>query len=184
MIKLFSFLLVLIVCVAGITVQSAYAASSAPDPFMVPDDQTLAITTYDECTKRTEGLYYDCKCLAMRYVDAKNEMLNRVFTYGGSVEDAKFTWNRDRARLRDMAQSACFDRASLAVQSFSQCRELNIIARADYHEYCSCYAVTFADMMAKSYGRLVERYTVMSEAMSVCEPARTRAIKARALTGR
>ena len=135
----------------------------------VPDDTTLAMQTFATCTEGGESTVLDCRCLAVKLNDLKNTMIDRVFKYGGDDTDAIYEWQSKKSLMYDQAQKTCVNRQQVSSASYQQCRELNIIARADYDDYCSCYAITYADILARvGPNSGIEPHKLMAEAMTYC----------------
>lgn len=138
---------------------------------LTPDEFTLVQKVYDECAGSRDVLSYKCDCVAVRNLELKKSFFDDLDRHGANADKQAYEWNRNGYLVLRKAYSQCVNVDRLAVETYTNCVETNLKARADFREFCGCYAVNYSDIYAV-YGTepLFATSDLMTKAIEKCAP--------------
>ena len=133
----------------------------------IPDEYIIEASQFGEKCRNdyTMPLYFDCRCLGVKYLDARIEMGPDASPSG----------------VQNRLGKACKDGTGIAGQLYEECLNdfVNAPTHLDPEEYCSCYGNTFAEYFEDLPGRMNPRTKIalLSKAKLTCQdPAAARRI--------
>lgn len=112
---------------------------------------------YSNCSTSISAIYYDCKCMAMKFIDRR----------AAEDEDAP---RAQRGLLLNKIAKECPNEPAIAGDAFQSCMEWAPLMRRDYRSFCECYA----NQYAKNFGKHPSEHSaqiraMMTHAMRKCD---------------
>jgi len=130
-----------------------FGGKDAKPPAPTPKQMDEAFAVYDEC-KASDMVrkYYDCNCLAENFLNLR-------------AADT----DTPRDELIVTARKKCPNTVDIAGSSYQRCLDWAPRLRADYDQYCTCYANTFAkNFTTNPTDSIRGREMIMTRALVSC----------------
>lgn len=101
--------------------------------------------SYNACNDSTNKLFYDCGCVSAHHLDLARQLDQSLERMADDKMERALEWSQLKGDLQRKSYDQCANIASVAMMNYERCVDQTIAQRADYREFCQCYAVRYAD---------------------------------------
>lgn len=119
--------------------------AQAENDILSPLDFAHIKETFNQCSSTARNLFYDCECVSIHNLDLTRRFENRLDQFAYDDLERTYERNRQQTELLRKSYDQCSNLSKVAMMNYNSCVGWAITERADYNEFCQCYAIRYAD---------------------------------------